>query len=177
VLVVFVVAALAAAQYSAGLRLSYAGGGEVLLVVATAVTVVLPYASITGSTGWRVVLEGVLLGLFLLQVSAFSNTADGANDRIAKRRTVAARLSAGANRVFIAATFAAAWFLVLAGAGFRLLPAWLPVLLVPCWAINLVQLWKGVVRVSWLYARKLGFRAFDAGCAALIAANLLAGMR
>jgi 1,4-dihydroxy-2-naphthoate octaprenyltransferase len=176
VLVVFVVAVMAASQYSAGLRLSYVGGGELLLVMATAVTVVLPYASITGSMSWRVVLEGLLLGLFLLQVSAFSNTADATHDRMARRWTFAARLSSRANRLFIAATFAAAWAVVLIGALLRALPVLLPLLLIPCWAINIVQLREGVLHGRLLAARALGFRAFDAGCAGLIAANLLVGL-
>ncbi len=177
VLVVFLVIAMAAAQYSAGLRLSYAGGGELLLVIATSLTVVLPYASITGSMSWRVVLEGLLLGLFLLQVSAFSNTADAANDRLAHRRTLAARLPDKANRFFIASTFGAAWVLVLVGASVHALPVLLPLLLIAAWAINAVQLREGLVRRHWLGARTLGFRAFDAGCAGVVAANLLSGVR
>lgn len=174
VLTVFIFGGLAAIQYSSGLRISYAGGGELLLVLATACTIVLPYASLTGTMSGHVLVEGVLLGVLLLTVPLFSNTSDAANDRLAHRRTLAASLSATANDRLIVAVFAAGFGLVVVGAAIGLLPTWLLLLMLPAWALQLRQLRDGVGRRRWLEGRRVGFRAFDFAAAALLVANLLA---
>ena len=171
-LVAFVVVALLAMQYSAGLRISYIGGGEALLVLTTAASVAVPYAYVAGSVSSRVLVEGLLLGAFLLQISAFSNTADARNDRLAGRRTVATQLSRSHNLLFTAAVFVFTSVGILAGWRAHVLPAWLPQLMVPVWAVNLIQLRLGLVEGRLLMARRIGFRAFDLGFVAMLLANV-----
>ena len=55
------------------------------------------------------------------------------------------------------------------------LEPWLLVALIPTWTIQVAQLVQGLGRERWLLARFLGWRAFDAGIAALVIINLIAG--
>jgi 1,4-dihydroxy-2-naphthoate polyprenyltransferase len=167
---------VAAIQYSAGIKVSYAvlGGGEFVLAVAMASTVVLPYALITEAVDARCALEAGLLGLWMAQISMCSNTHDAGGDRQAGRRTLAAALSPSQNRNAIAVVFGLGLALALGGFGIGLWPVWFSIPLAPSWAVQARQLLAGIRRREWLRARALGLLAFRLGVGGLILGNLLA---
>ena len=89
--------------------------------------------------------------------------------------TVAARLSPTANRRFIASVFVVGWTVTAIGFATAALEPALLVALLPALALQVGQLVHGLGRGRWLLARYLGWRAFDAGVAALVVVNLLTG--
>ncbi|GGN32776.1 1,4-dihydroxy-2-naphthoate octaprenyltransferase [Actinoplanes campanulatus] len=160
-------------QYSYGLRLSYRGGQELVILLSTALCVLIPYWLLAGSVSGLALLESFLFGLWSLLVSVYSNVNDVEGDRAAGRRNLATRVSPDTYRVLIGlltllepvaigiavATGAAPWWFAV---------AWLPVLL-----IRLRQVGFGLLRAQPLAARKLGITAHRTGVAVLVVANLL----
>lgn len=169
---VFLAGAVLGVQYAYGLKVSYHGGGEALLFVMTAGTAAVPFILVEGGLTWAAFVESGLVGAWMIQANAFSNTADAESDRTAGRLTMAVRLAERGNRRFIASVFCASWTLILLGVALGALPAWILLALVPCAAIQVLQLRSGPGQGRWLSARRLGFRAFDAGALALIVVNL-----
>jgi 1,4-dihydroxy-2-naphthoate octaprenyltransferase len=162
-----------ALQYSSGLRVSYRGGQETVLAVTAAAAVFCPFVLITGHVTARAGIESLLVGIWMLQVSAFSNTFDRDGDRRSGRSTVAATLETEANNRFIVAVFCAGWLTVAGGIASGALPALLAVVFIPVLATQARQLMTGVGRGQLLHARRLGFTAFRMGVAALVAVNLI----
>lgn len=163
---------LIAVNYSYGLKLSYRGGGELVIFTGAAGTVLIPCALITRAADPLLLTEAAFVGLWHAQVVVFSNTQDAAGDRATGRMTIAARTTERGNRLYIVGVFT---FSAALGVG-GLVTGWLPVAyalaLAPVWALQLVQLWRGVGQRRWLDARLLGFRTVRAGIAALVLANL-----
>ncbi len=164
-----------AVNYSVGLKLSYVGGCELVNVIATGSALVVPYLLITGTMSVVSAVEGLLIGLWMLQIVVFSNSHDAEGDRKGQRMTVAARTSDRGNRRFILAVFATGGLVTLAALALRVLPWWSALLLAPAWALYVLQLWHGVGRSQWLDARRLGFQAFRLGALALLVTNLIEG--
>jgi 1,4-dihydroxy-2-naphthoate octaprenyltransferase len=164
---------LSSVQYSYGLKLSYRGGQELVLLLATGLTVLIPYGLLTGSANGLVLLESWLFGLWSLLVSVYSNINDLVGDRAAGRRNLATRTSPASYRVLVAALSAAEWVVVLLAIGTGLAPWWLGLLLVPVLAIRARQAHSGLVAGRPLVARKLGIQAHRAGVVLLLVANFL----
>ena len=167
------VAWFAATQYSYGIKLSYHGAGELLLGVEAVATTLIPVAFLTGGVSGAALFEAYLLGTLFAQVTVFSSSQDAEIDRAFARMTMAARLSPEGNRRLIVGVFVVGWVVTAAGFASGALDPWLLAALLPIWAIQVAQLVQGLGRKCWLLARYLGFRAFDAGFAALVVVNLL----
>jgi 1,4-dihydroxy-2-naphthoate octaprenyltransferase len=173
-LVVFVIVAFAATQYSYGLKLSYHGLGEILLAVANAATLLIAYGFASGHLPGRVLVEAGLLLCWMAQITIFSSVADVEHDRAGGRNTAVALASDVSHRYLVGAIFLCGWTLSVITLIAGILPAILALLLLPAWVLQARQLRSAFAQGSWLRARRLGWRAYDAGVAALIAANLLA---
>ncbi|MER5769528.1 UbiA family prenyltransferase [Streptomyces sp. NPDC001985] len=165
--------ALTSMQYSYGLKLSYRGGQELLLVSSASLVIVLPYALITGAATGLIVLESVLFGLWSVLVSLYSNMNDIEGDRLAGRRNLATMTGPAAYRgvitVLTAAEPAAVVVAVAAGA----VPWWFLAVTLPLFALRAVQLRTGVVRREALAARVLGIKCQRLGVVLLMAGNVL----
>jgi 1,4-dihydroxy-2-naphthoate octaprenyltransferase len=164
---------LLAASYSYGPKLSYRGAGEPVIFAATAGTVLIPYLLVARVPSWTAVIDAVLVGSWNVQVMIFSNTQDAAGDRAAGRRTIAARLSERGNRLYIACLFIFWGAVTLVALVAGLAPSGYVPALVVVWALQVFQLWTGLVKGRCLQARRWGFRVVRAGTAALVIANLL----
>lgn len=163
---------LIALNYSYGLKLSYRGGGELVILTGAAGTVLLPCALITRAADPLLLTEALLVGLWHAQVVVFSNTQDAAGDRATGRMTIAARTTEGGNRRYILGVFAVSAAVGVGGLAAGWLPIAYVIALAPVWALQLVQLRRGVGQRRWLDARLLGFRTVRVGIAALVLANL-----
>lgn len=169
------VAWFAAEQYSWGAKLSYHGCGELLLAVEAMAVLLMPFVFLTGGVTDTACFQAYLVGTLFAQVTVFSSSQDAEIDREFDRMTIAARLSPRANRRFIAAVFATGWVVTAIGFASGALEPVLLVALLPALALQVRQLVQGVGHGRWLLARYLGWRAFDAGVAALVVVNLLTG--
>ncbi len=165
----------AALQYSFGAKLSYRwlGGGEITLALAMACTLAMPYAVVTKALPGAVIVESVLLGFWILQVSICSSTNDAIGDRRAGRRTVAATVSMSANERFVAGVVAFQWCIGVAAVVAGILSGWQALALLPSFVLQVFQLHRGVRGHDWIAARKLGFRSMRLGGFLLMLANIL----
>lgn len=163
-----------ALNYSYGVKLSYIGGCEAVTLLAMVATVIFPFGLLHGGVTWAAAVAAALVGLWMLQISLFSNTQDADGDREAGRLTMAARLRLVSNLRVIAATFAVTTTLTVVALVAGPLPLIAAPLILPCWICQLRQLHAGLSAGNWLRARELGFQAFRLGVAALFLANLLA---
>lgn len=164
---------LVAVNYSYGLKLSYRGAGELVILTGAAGTVLIPYALVAHRASPALLVEALLVGLWHAQVVVCSNTQDAAGDRATGRMTVAARTTERGNRIYIAGVFALSAALGVGSIAAGVLPRACALALAPVWALQLHQLWSGVVRRRWLHARLVGFGVIRVGVAALALANLL----
>ena len=172
---VFLVGAVLGVQYAYGLKVSYHGGGEALLLIMTAGTAALPFILIDGGLTWTAFVCSGLVGTWMIQANVFSNSADAPSDRQAGRQTMAVRLAERGNRRLIAGVFTYGWAVIAASCATGVLPVWALAALVPCAVFQFLQLRAGLLGGQWLEGRRLGFRALDLGVLALIAVNLLSG--
>ncbi len=163
---------LIAVNYSYGLKLSYRGGGELVILTGAAGTVLIPCALITRAADPLLLTEALLVGLWHAQVVVFSNTQDAAGDRATGRMTIAARTTERGNRLYIVGVFTLSAAVGVGGLVAGFLPVTYGLALAPVWALQLVQLRRGVGQRRWLDARLLGFRTVRVGIAALVFANL-----
>jgi 1,4-dihydroxy-2-naphthoate octaprenyltransferase len=163
-----------ALNYSYGVRLSYIGGCEAVTLLTLVATVIFPFGLLHGGVTDPAAVCAALVGLWMLQISLFSNTQDADGDREAGRLTLAARVKLVSNLRVIAATFAFSGALTAVALVTRVLPPIATALLVPCWVWQLRQLRAGLSDGNWLCARELGFQVFRLGVGALFLANLLA---
>jgi 1,4-dihydroxy-2-naphthoate octaprenyltransferase len=162
-----------AVNYSYGLKLSYHGAGELVILVGGAGTVLLPYALVAKAAPVMVVATALLVGAWHAQVVMCSNTKDADGDRATGRLTIAARTSQRGNRRYVAAAFMLGWAATALAFATRAFPAWYVLPLAPIWAMQARQLWLGVAACRWLDARRLGFLVLRAGIVALTLANLI----
>ncbi|MCX3059910.1 UbiA family prenyltransferase [Streptomyces beihaiensis] len=160
-------------QYSHGLRLSYRGGQELVLLASPALMALIPYGLTDGRVSGTILLEAYLIGVWSLLVSVYSNANDREGDAAAGRKNLATLLSPRAYLGAIAlislsesAALLAAWA---AGA----VPGWFVVCLLPVLVMRARQADSGLRKGDPLLARKLGVDTHRLGVAALLVANLL----
>ena len=161
-----------AVNYSYGLKLSYHGAGELVILVGGAGTVLLPYALVARHAPAVVWASALLVGAWHAQVVMCSNSKDAAGDRATGRRTIAARTSPRGNRRYVAAAFAVVWASAGAALVFGPLPRVHALVLVPVFVAQALQLRRGVGQGRWLGARLVGFRVLRYGILGLSLANL-----
>lgn len=166
---------LIAVNYSYGLKLSYRGGGELVIFTGAVGTVLIPYALISHHASPALLVEAFLVGSWHAQVVVFSNTQDAAGDRATGRMTIAARTSERGNRRYITGLFLLSFGVGAAALCAGALPWGYALALLPIWALQGYQLFCGVGLRRWLEARLLGFRVIRLGIVALVLANLLLG--
>ncbi|MCQ8831643.1 UbiA family prenyltransferase [Streptomyces malaysiensis] len=160
-------------QYSAGLRLSYhRGGAETLLCLATTAGLLAPYLAVERHWSSPAVLAGLLLGLWLVMVSSYSNVNDADGDRSVGRRTLAASTGPRVYKTaMVLLVLASATLICLLGLATPW-PWWTLLTLLPATVLHTAQLREGPLRGRWLSARKLGLYAYDLGFLGLLAPAL-----
>lgn len=172
ILVVVVVAAVL--FYSWGPKLSYVGGQELIVVLAFAFTLAGTYALLTGHMTWTVVLEGLVLGIWLMQLTAFANLHDREGDGRAGRVTMAVRLEPSAYRRYLIALFVLGLAVLVAGLVTGELPWQLAPLLVPALVMQWTAFRAGVLNDDGLRGRATSLTVLRLGWVALFVANLIA---
>ncbi|MEU0695894.1 UbiA family prenyltransferase [Streptomyces niveus] len=160
-------------QYSWGLKLSYRGLGEVLIMGCPLVIVVAPYGFVTGHLPALVLVQAVLFGLWQILVSCYSNTKDISGDAAVGRSTVAVHTSARGNLVFIGALSAVDLLLTVGASAVGWAPWWFFAALLPEMALRLRQFTSFSRNGDALLARRRGVVAFRTGVAGIVLANLI----
>lgn len=160
-------------QYSWGLRFSYRGLGEVLIMGCPLVIVIAPYGFVTGHLPAMVLIQAVLFGLWQILVSCYSNTKDISGDAAVGRSTVAVRASARGNLVFIGALSAADLLLTVGASAVGWAPWWFFAALLPELMLRIRQFASFSRTGDALLARRRGVVAFRTGVAGIVLANLI----
>ncbi|MFD6333374.1 UbiA family prenyltransferase [Streptomyces niveus] len=160
-------------QYSWGLKLSYRGFGEVLIMGCPLVIVVAPYGFVTGHLPATVLVQAVLFGLWQILVSCYSNTKDISGDAAVGRSTVAVHASARGNLLFIGALSAADLLLTVGASAVGWAPWWFFAALLPEMVLRLRQFTSFSRNGDALLARRRGVVAFRTGVAGIVLANLI----
>lgn len=151
-------------QYSVGLKVSYRrGGGETLLCLSTAAGLLAPFLAVNRDWTWPAVAQALLLGIWLVMVSSYSNVNDAAGDRMAGRRTLAVTTGRVVQNAAMTTFFLLSAGLLSALAFTDGWPWWLLLAALPATALHAAQLYRGPVRRQWLRARKLGLIAYNLG--------------
>jgi 1,4-dihydroxy-2-naphthoate polyprenyltransferase len=151
-------------QYSSGLRLSYhRGGAETLLCLATASGLLAPYLAIARGWSLPAVIAALLLGLWLVMVSSYSNVNDVVGDGKVGRRTFAVTTPPAVFKTIMVLLFLASVSLSCLLALGTTWPWWTLLALVPAASLHASQLFVGPAREQWLKARQLGLLAYDLG--------------
>jgi len=164
----------AAINYSIGARLSYRGGHELVTFTALAGTVALPYVLITSELSTTAGLHAILVGLWMLLISLFSNLVDSFGDRAVNRLTIAACRSTRANALLIVAVAVAGWATWVGAVASGAVPPWTLIALLMVGALQVRQLHAGLWQRRWLTARARGFWVFRVGIATLFVCNVIA---
>lgn len=165
---------LISANYSYGLKLSYRGFQELVILASTGLTILIPYGLATGTYTGLVGLLTFLFGLWSLLVSVHSNLNDVAGDRAAGRRSLAVLAPRRVYRGVIAALTASEPAAILLALGVGAIPSWYPLFLLPVLAVRANQVRTGLLQDNPLGARKLGVKAHRLGVVVVLAATLLA---
>jgi 1,4-dihydroxy-2-naphthoate polyprenyltransferase len=111
------------AQYSVGLRFSYHGIGEIVVLAAGMGTPV-AYTLLTGEWAWSALLVGLMVGLFHAAMNVNSNHADYEYDKPSGRRTLAVHVGLRRNCWVAVGLVAASWLAFASALATRALPAW-----------------------------------------------------
>ncbi|MDA2813333.1 UbiA family prenyltransferase [Nocardiopsis sp. RSe5-2] len=160
-------------QYSWGLKLSYYGLGEAVLLFSASAFLIAPYGLATGELPVLVLAQGLLFGFGQLLIAGYSNTNDREGDAAAGRRTVAVLTSARGNAAFLGALTAANLLVVLVPVAAGAVTPWFAAALLPFAAVRLHQ-YAGFLRTGDpLPARSLGIKAFRTLVVCLVAFNLI----
>lgn len=165
---------LLGANYSYGLKLSYRGFQEVVILTTTGLTIAIPYGLATGRSTGLVWLLTYLFGLWSLMVSVYSNLNDVAGDRAAGRRSLAVRAPRRVYRGVIVALTVSEPAAILLALALGAIPAWYPLFLLPVLWLRARQLRTGLGQDNPLGARKLGVKAHRRGVLVVLVATLLA---
>lgn len=161
-----------AVQYSYGLKLSYRGGQEIVLMLTTGLTVLVPFGMLTGRATGLALAETYLFGLWSLLVSVYSNINDVEGDRAAGRRNMAIMCSPAGYRVFVMALVASEVVVAAVTPAVSDASWWLLLAIVPALVMHVQQVRIGLFGGNPLASRKLGIKAHRWGTAVLIVANL-----
>lgn len=165
---------LLGANYSYGLKLSYRGLQELVILTTTGLTIAIPYGLVTGRYTGMVGLLTYLFGLWSLLVSVYSNLNDVAGDRAAGRRSLAVRAPRRVYRGVIVALTASEPAAILLALAVAAVPPWYPLFLLPVLAVRANQARTGLLQGNPLGARKLGVKAHRLGVVVVLVATLLA---
>lgn len=159
-------------QYSWGLKFSYYGLGEAVLLFSAAAFLLVPYGLATGELPLVVVVQGSLFGFGQLLIAGYSNTNDIPGDAAAGRRTVAVLTSGFGNRVFLGVLTTINLLLVavppLTGAA----PWWFVLVFAPFVVLRIRQYTGFLVTSDPLVARSRGIAAFRTVVACMVVFNL-----
>lgn len=154
-------------QYSAGIKVSYRlGGAETLLCLSTAAGLLAPFLAVHGEWTRPSVVISLLLGLWLVMVSSYSNMNDIEGDRSVGRKTLAVATGTKTVVTVMAALFALSTAL-LVWISLSDLPRWALLIILPTIALHAAQLYHGPREKNWLKARRLGLIAYNFGFAGL----------
>ncbi|MFC0107692.1 UbiA family prenyltransferase [Kibdelosporangium aridum] len=173
VIVVTVLLLVLSVQYSWGLKLSYYGLGEAVLLYSASAFVLAPYGLVTGELTTLILVEALLFGFGQLLIAGYSNTNDISGDAAVGRRTVAVLTSPLGNRVFLGALTTANLLVVVVPVLAGLLPWWWLLVLAPFMAVRLLQYGAFLRNGDPLIARGRGITAFRTVVACMIVFNLL----
>ena len=165
---------LISANYSYGLKLSYRGFQELVILASTGLTILIPYGLATGEYTGMVGLLTYLFGLWSLLVSVYSNLNDVAGDRAAGRRSLAVRAPRRFYLGLIVALTASETAAIALALAVGAVPAWYPLFLLPVLALRAGQVRAGLLQDNPLGARKLGVKAHRLGVVVVLLATLLA---
>ncbi|BCB91782.1 UbiA family prenyltransferase [Phytohabitans suffuscus] len=169
----FVACAVLGPQYSAGLRFSYRlGGSELLLGVGTVGGMLFPYLAVQGHWTRAAVLQGVLMGLWLVMLVSCSNVGDREGDAAVGRRTLPVAAPMPVVKAAVVAYLAISVTTIVALAAWTTMPWWTVLALLPATALHAAQAHLAVVRSRWRAARVAAFVAYDLGFLGLAVANL-----
>jgi 1,4-dihydroxy-2-naphthoate octaprenyltransferase len=160
-------------QYSYGLKLSYRGGQEAVILLSTGLCVLVPFGLLNGEMTGAAWLECFLFGLWSLTVSLYSNINDVEGDRAAGRRNIATRVSPAVYRGVVAAFSLSETGAILLTLALGAVPLWFCAFLVPVVALRVRQAHSGLVAGRVLAARRTGIAIHRWGVLLLIVANLL----
>jgi 1,4-dihydroxy-2-naphthoate polyprenyltransferase len=151
-------------QYSAGMRSSYyRGGTEVSLCLCTACGLLAPYLAVAGYWSPQAVIAALLLGLWLVMVSTYSNVNDIEGDRQVGRNTLAVATSPAVIKTVMLVFFLLSTGLCGVLSFDTRWPWWTLLTLLPTIGLHVAQLYIGPVRGEWLRARRYGLFAYDLG--------------
>lgn len=154
-------------QYSVGMKVSYRrGGGETLLCLSTAAGLLAPFLAVNREWTWAAVIQSLLLGLWMVMVSSYSNMNDAEGDRSVSRKTLAVTAAPAvitAMQVVLFLTSASLLIWISLGD----LPRWTLLASLPTIALHGAQLFHGPHKKNWLRARNLGLIAYNFGFAGL----------
>ncbi|MEV5355625.1 UbiA family prenyltransferase [Streptomyces sp. NPDC052693] len=159
-------------QYSWGLKLSYVGLGELLLLFSATAFVLSPYSLTAGDLPALVLVEALLFGFGQLLISGYSNTQDIAGDAAVGRRTVAVMTSKRGNQVFLGALTAANLLVILGPYAAGWIPGWFVVATVPLMALRLRQYVSFLRDGHALLARSRGVVVFRTTVACVLLFNV-----
>lgn len=166
--------AVAAVQYSWGVKLSYRGFQEIFLMGLGVGWVLVPYGLLAGGAGGAAIASAVLFGAGPMLFGLYSNTVDVAGDRRAGRITVATLVSERGNAVFIVTVTAVLGLLIVGLPVGGLLPWWFAAALLPALAMHAAHPVIAFARGDILRARHTAIRAHRLVAVLLIAAHLAA---
>lgn len=170
--VALLAALLSNLNYSYGLKLSYRGGQELLLLT-PGLAVLLPFVLIDGSVSGLIVVESLLVGLWSLMVSIYSNINDLEGDRQVGRRNLATLTTATGYRRVVVAVHVLEPVTVGVAIAVGAVPFWFMLAMIPLYVMRFVQARFGLARGEVLRARLLGIKLHRWGVPVLIGLNVL----
>ncbi|GHD17704.1 hypothetical protein GCM10007147_07140 [Nocardiopsis kunsanensis] len=159
-------------QYSWGLKFSYYGMGEAVLLFSAAAFLIAPYGLLTGEIPVLVLVQGLLFGFGQLLIAGYSNTNDIRGDRAAGRRTVAVLVSERGNRVFLGLLTTANLLVLVVPVLTGSLPWTFLLFLTPFLVLRVYQYAGFLATGDPLRARSRGIKAFRAVVACMLVYNL-----
>ncbi|MEW2443725.1 UbiA family prenyltransferase [Micromonospora marina] len=172
--VVFALVAVLGPQYSGGLRFSYhLGGAELLLGVGTLGGLLFPYLAVEGRWTWHAVLQGALMGLWLVMLVSCSNVGDRDGDARVGRRTLPVVAAMSTVKLALVAYLISSVLVIGTFALVTTEPWWVTAALAPATALHVAQI-RFAVHDRWQNARVAAFVAYDLGFVGLVAVDLLA---
>jgi 1,4-dihydroxy-2-naphthoate polyprenyltransferase len=166
------VSVLISVQYSYGLRLSYRGFQEAVILVSTGLSVLIPAWLLIGKATGITLVEAYLFGIWSLLVSVYSNINDAEGDKAAGRRNLVTRMSAATYRRAVMVLTLTEPVAIMIGLATRAVPWYFVLFLIPVLCLRVRQLRTGLLRDNPLVARKLGIKIHRLGVVLLLAANV-----
>ncbi|MCM6773127.1 prenyltransferase [Nocardia sp. CDC159] len=167
------IAILLCVQYSYGLNLSRIGGQELVLFFGFGLPVAVFYTLFSGTLAAVAVMQAVLIGLWAVLVSAYSNMNDLEVDRSNGRLNLATTTDERGYKRIVAILSVAEPVIVICFALATSVSWWYAVALIPVYALRLVQFRKGFAARDPLLARQYGRRIHELGIALLVVVNLV----